>query len=262
MLKKITATVLCILTLLCCGCSKKQQIEITGTDSKVFTKIENVIELQKSLFVAQVDNVSTVNAVFTKYNVDISKYTLFDVTITESIDGITPTGKAKVYWLGTDTEFNTRLDIEKNNKYIFDCDIWVYGDEVVYLLSPYSDTFPKVDIANSVTIATSNTEALDVCTLDEYREEYKKSFDNVCSRIEGFDTYTGYADRFYEIISLMNEKNSNTDFYKSEDFKFEYVPDDEHIQKTAQKTAELFNLVKQLKDQQNGQKQQFSELYK
>ncbi len=262
MFKKITAIILCLVMLLCCGCSKEQQVEVTGTDTKVIPKIENIIELQKSLFVAEINSISKANAVFTKYNVDISTYTVFDVTITESIDGITPIGKAKVYWLGTDTEFNTRLDIKKNDRYIFDCDIWVYGDEVVYLLSPYADTFPKVDIANSVTIATSNTQALDVCTLKEYREEYKKSLANVNSRIEGFDTPAGYANRYYQIFEEMTQKNSNTDFYKNDELKFEYVPSDEHIRTTAIKTQKLFNIAKELNEKENLTKAELTQLFK
>ena len=247
MLKKIIAIVLCLVMLICCGCSKDgTKTKITGTDTKVLPKIENIIELQKSLFVAQINNVSKVDAVFTKYNIDISTYTVFDVTITESIDGFTPTGNAKVYWLGTDTEFNTRLDIKKNDRYILDCDMWVYGDEVVYLLSPYTDSYPKVDIADSVTIAISATEALDVCTLQEYRDEYKKSYTNVCARIEGFDTLQSTAKRFYDIFEQMNTKNSNTEFYKSEDMNFAYVPSDEHINATAKKTAELFEIAKNI----------------
>lgn len=253
MLKRITAIVLCFVLLFCCGCSKEEQpnVEITGTDTKVLPKLENIIELQKSLFVAEIKGVSTVDAVFTKYNVDISKYTRFDVTVTESFDGFTPTGEATVYWLGTDTEFNTRLDVAKNEKYIFDCDMWVYGDEVVYLLSPYTDSYPKVDIADSVTIAISNTEALDVCTLQEYRDEYNKSYQNVCTRIEGFDTLESTAKRFYDIFEVMNEKNSNISFYKNEEMNFAYVPGDEHIQKTAQKTTELFEIAKNIQSKED-----------
>jgi len=252
MLKRITAILLCFVMLLCCGCSKTDaEVEITGTDTKVLPKIENIIELQKSLFVAEINGVSEVDAVFTKYNVDISTYTMFDVTITESIDGYTPTGAAKVYWLGTDTEFNTRLDIKKNEKYILDCDTWVYGDEVVYLLSPYTDSYPKVDIAESVTIAISETQALDVCTLAEYRDEYKKSYANVCARIEDFDTLQSTAKRFYDIFSVMNDKNSNTAFYKSDDLKFEYLPSDEHINATAKKTAELFEIAKNIQSKED-----------
>ncbi len=264
MFKKITATVLCLILLLCCGCSKSQStdVKITGTDTKVIPKIENIIELQKSVFVAEINGVSKTDAVFTKYNIDISTYTLFDVTITESIDGITPTGKAKVYWLGTDTEFNTRLSIKKNDKYIFDCEVWVFGDEVVYLLSPYTDSYPKVDIANAVTIATSETEALAVCTLDEYKTEYKNAFDNVCERIEDFGSAKSTASRYYDIFSQMNEKNSNTEFYKNKDLNFEFVPSDEHIQQTAKKTAELFALSETLKNSDTVTLEQISQLFK
>ena len=230
-----------------CGCSSSENIKITGKDDNVIPRLENIIELQKSLFIAQINNVSKVDAVFTKYNVDISTYTVFDVTITESFDGYTPTGNAKVYWLGTDTEFPARLSVKKNENYILDCDMWVFGNEVVYLLSPYTESYPRVDIANAVTIATSETQALDVCSLDEYRDEYKKSFNNVCARIEGFDTIEATAKRFCDIFSEMNEKNSDTAFYSDSELSFEYKPSDEHIQQTAQKTAELYEIAKNIK---------------
>ncbi len=246
MKRRFFALILCLVMIFVCGCTKTD-IEITGKDEKVIPKIENIIELQKSLFLAKINSVQEVDAVFTKYNVDISTYTLFDVTITESFDGYTPLGNAKVYWLGTDTEFPARLSIKKNESYILDCEVWVYGDEVVYLLSPYTESYPRVDIANAVTIATSETQALDVCSLDEYRDEYKKSYDNVCTRIEGFDALESTAKRFYDIFSVMNEKNSNTAFYSDSELKFEYKPSDDHIQKTAKKTAELFEIAKNIK---------------
>ncbi len=247
MIKRIIAAILCLVMLFLCGCSKPEDIKITGKDDKVIPKIENIIELQKSLFLAKINGVQKVDAVFTKYNVDISTYTMLDVTITESFDGYTPTGDAKVYWLGTDTEFPARLSIKKNESYILDCEVWVFGDDVVYLLSPYTESYPKVDIANAVTIATSETQALDVCSLDEYRNEYKNAYKNVCARIEGFDTIEQTAKRFYDIFSVMNEKNGNTSFYSDSEFKFEYKPSDEHIQKTAKKTSELFEIAKNIK---------------
>lgn len=240
-----------------CGCTSKADVEITGKDDKVIPKIENIIELQKSLFLAKINSVQKVDAVFTKYNVDISTYTMLDVTITESFDGFTPTGDAKVYWLGTDTEFPSRLSLKKNESYILDCEVWVYGDEIVYLLSPYTESYPRVDIANAVTIATSETQALDVCSLDEYREEYKSAYKNVCERTQGFDTLEATAKRFYDIFSVMNEKNGNTAFYKDGELEFEYIPSDEHIQKTAKKTADLFEIAKNIKT-----KEDISKLFK
>ncbi len=261
MFKKITALLLITVMLLCCGCATQKNVEITGTDNKVIPKIENIIELQKCLFLAKINSVETVDAVFTKYNVDISSYTLFNVTITESFDGYTPTGNAKVYWLGTDDEFPTRLPIEKNESYILDCEVWVYGDEIVYLLAPYSESFPKVDIANAVTIATGETQALDVCSLDEYRTEYQNAYNNVCDRIEGFADLKAVAERYYNIFLEMNQKNSNTAFY-SDAFEFEYTPSDEHIAKTAQKTLEVFNKAQALKDSDTVTKDQIAELLK
>ncbi len=241
MKKRIVAILLCLLLLLC-GC-KSETVKITGEDVKLATRLENIVELQKSLFRAEITGVETVNAVMTKYNLDISKYTKYTVNIVESYDGYTPTGTAHVYWAGTPTEFITRVGLKQNETYILDADPWVYGDEVVYLLYPSTVSYPRLDVAGGLTIALSETEALSVGTLETYREEYDLAVKAVNKRIEGHSDINNVLKRYQEIFRVVLEKNSNPDFYNNPDYNFEWKPSDDFIAKTVARSQAVYDKV-------------------
>lgn len=240
MKKRIVAILLCLLLCLC-GCKKEETVKITGEDTKLPTRLENIVELQKSLFRAEITGVETVNAVMTKYNLDISEYTMYTVNIVESYDGYTPTGTAHVYWAGTPTEFITRVGLKQNETYILDADPWVYGDEVVYLLYPSTVSYPKVDVAGGLTIAVSDTEALSVGSLDSYRTEYENAQKAVDARLEGHSDIKNALSRFQEIFETVLSKNSDKSFFEREDLEFEWTPSDDFMQKTITKSQAVYD---------------------
>lgn len=256
MKKRIIALLLCMLLLLC-GC-KNKTVEITGEDTKLATRLENMVELQKSLFRAEVTGIETVNAVMTKYNLDISEYTLYTVNIVESYDGYTPTGTAHVYWAGTPTEFVTRVGLKQNETYILDADPWVYGDEVVYLLYPSTVSYPKMDVAGGLTIAVSDTEALSVGTLDSYKREYLDAVNAVDARIAGHSDVKNAVKRYTEIFETVLSKNSDPDFYSNPEFDFEWKPSDDFIAKTVQKSQAVYDKACLLDE--NATKEQITDL--
>ncbi len=262
MRKRILAFILCIAIVCCSGC-KKQTVTITGgEDIKLDSRLENIVELQKSLFIATIDSVQTVDAVFTKYNVDISKYTLYNVTIEHSFDGYTPTGKAKVYVLGTQTEFGSRIEMSKNEKYIFDAEPWVYGDSVVYLLSPFTVSYPKIDISNGITVALSDSQAVSAGTVDTYTDLYNDAVLAVDNRIPQFSDIKNAAVRYADMFYQINEKNSQTDFYSGGEHQFDWIPSDEHIQKTMQKSKQLCDMAALLTTADTLTKEKITQLLK
>ncbi len=257
MKKSIIAILLCLLLCLS-GCKKDETVKITGEDTRLATRLENIVELQKSLFRAEITGVETVNAVMTKYNLDISKYTMYTVNIVESYDGYTPTGPAHVYWAGTPTEFITRVGLKQNETYILDADPWVYGDEVVYLLYPSTVSYPKVDVAGGLTIAVSDTEALSVGSLESYRQEYDDAVKSVDLRIEGHSDIKNAVERYQEIFETVLTKNSDKEFFSRDDLKFDWKPSDDFIAKTINKSQAVYDKAMALDE--NTSKEQITDL--
>lgn len=242
-MKKSLILILLCFALLLCGC--KSKVKITGTDTKVTSKFQNMIELEKSVFLGQVKSISTKDAVITKYNVDISKYTVYTVEVLESIDGYTPKKEILLYHVGTKAEYPSRLNIEKNEKYIFDADLWVYGDSIVYLLSPFSVSYPKVDSSESVTIATSETEALAVCTYAQYKEQFEDAKADVLKQYPDFFDTDSVLKRYVDIFEVISQKNLNKGFYK--DGGFDFVPSDIFIDTTKNTSNDYLEKIKACK---------------
>lgn len=238
----MTKRLFCILAavvLLCCGCAKEDGRRVSGEDTKLVSRLENTAELQKSIFVADILSTSVENAVITKYNIDLSKYTVYTVDITKSFDGFTPTGRAKLYCVGTSAEFMSRINLKKGERYIIDAQPWVYGGEIVYLLSVYTTAYPRVDTAQMVTLAQSETEALSCGSLSEYEAQYEAAKAAVEARVPDFFEPQNILSRFGETVSEIKTKNTDPSAYGKER-GYEWIPGDEFIAQTAQKSEALF----------------------
>lgn len=264
-MKKILS-VLCIVVIMLsgAGCDKSSSDsnkEISGTDTGLTSRLENSIELQKNLFVGKVTSVHTENALIAKYNIDITEYTVYNVTVTHSLDGITPLGDVKVYCVGTVNEFPNRIGMSKNETYFIDAQPWVYGDEIIYLLSIYTVAYPRVDIANNVTLETEDGKLLDCGTFDEYVSTYNTAYSNVSSRIEGFSDLKATADRILSIIEEIKTKNTNVDFYHDSEMGFDWTPTDEFINTTADNSEKLYNEAKRVADLETVTKEDLTALF-
>lgn len=227
------------------GCNKKaQQVKITGEDTKVISRLENIIELQKSLFRAKVKKVETVDCVISKYDFDLSKYIKLSVDIVECYDEYTPTGNAELYWAGTESEFAARIVPSEKETYIFDAEPWVYGDKIVYLLYPGTASYPRVDSADGITIAVTSTEALSVGTLATYREEYDKAKASLEKRIPDFFEPKNVALRYEAQFKEVLTKNSDKAKYTERGYK--WVPDDAFINTTVARSQTAYDIAKSL----------------
>ncbi len=238
-MKRIIGLVL-ILMLLLTGCSKQHSAgTVTGKDTEVTTRLENAIELQKNVFVGKINAIDTKDAVITKYNLDISTYTVYTVDVIQSLDGYTPLGEIKAYCVGTSEEIVTRIGMKKGDTYIIDAQPWVLGDEVIYLLSVYTVAYPRIDIAGMVTLETADGQLLSSGSLEDYVKSYDASKTAVGQRIENFADTKNTLQRVSDIFEEIYTKNSKTDFYTSMDFK--YTPSDEFIKQTADNSKKIYD---------------------
>ena len=236
-MKKVISLILLIL-LMCSGCAYKSEIKITDSDTAMTTRLENTVELQKNIFISEILSVETKNALITKYNLDITRYTVYTVNITQSIDGYTPVGYAKLYCVGTTDEFMSRINMKKGESYIVDAQPWVYGDEIIYLLSVYTVAYPRIDTAGMVTLAQSADTAVSCGSLTDYIAQYDAARTELSSREPDFFTPQNILARFGTYLEEIKEKNT-ADAYGG-DMEYEWLPDGDFIAKTAEKSNALY----------------------
>ena len=258
MMKKKLICLAVIIVLFCTGCTKSGDQKIVGTDTGISTRFENTLELQKNVFIGSIESISTENALITKYNLDITEYTVYTVDITRSIDGYTPTGQAKLYCVGTTEYFMSRINMKKGEEYIIEAQPWVYGDEVIYLLSIYTTAYPRIDMAGMVTLAQNAYEALSCGSLKEYLAEYDKAKTAVETKNADFFAPENILERFGAYITEIYEKNTAEDAY-SEDKGYQWLPDSEFIAKTAENSRKLYDRYTELESTEQVTQQQVSE---
>lgn len=244
MIKKLICMSVSLMLVLCiggCGITDKT----VGDGSAAVTRFQNAIELQKSVFTAEVLSVGTENAVITKYNFDISEYTVYTVEITDSIDGFTPIGKAKLYCAGTPNEFKARINLKKGEKYIIDAQPWIYGNETVYLLSLYTVAYPRIDSAGMVTLAQSDTEVLACGSFSEYSAHYTEAKVAAAKDSPDFFSPEKTLERFGEFVKEIYTKNTDDSAY-SDERGYAWLPEPEHRKSTAERSAALYELYSRL----------------
>ena len=258
MMKKKLICLVVIIMLFCTGCTKSGDQKIVGTDTGITTRFENALELQKNVFIGRIESVSTENALITKYNLDITSYTVYVVDITQSIDGYTPLGQAKIYCVGTTEYFLSRINMKKGEQYIIEAQPWVYGDEIIYLLSIYTTAYPRIDTAGMVTLAQNEQEALSCGSLEEYLAEYDKARSAVEAKNPDFFAPENILERFGAYVAEIYEKNTAADAY-SQDKGYQWLPDSEFIAKTSENSRQLYDRYTELESIEQVTQQQVSE---
>ncbi len=230
-----------ILTLSMFGCSdSSSKPDATEKDINISSKLENMVELQKNVFIAKVLSVSEKQALIPKYNVDITDYTVYTVDVTESLDGYTPLGEIQLYCVGTGSEFGDRISLKKNESYVIDTEMWIYDSKIIYLLPIFTKAYPRIDAAGRVTIAQSDTKATDCGTLEDYKQSYYDAKMTVESKNQGFFEASKVLERFTEIFRNIKETNDKNWL---RDFEYEWIPSDELIEKTRKYSDEIYNKI-------------------
>ena len=200
-------------------------------------RLNSVAELQKNLFVCTVRSVETENAVILKYNIDLSEYTVYTVEVTDSLDGCTPAGVVKLYQVGTRKEYPERTSMKKGERYVVDAEPWVYGEKVVFLLSPFREAFPQLDAAGSV-----NGESV---------SGIKERYDAAWLATGG--TPGAAVKRYTDAFALMTGINSDTAKYDDPARGYAWTPDAAFRKKTADASERLLAGVREIKAGETGE---------
>lgn len=208
---------ICLLSVLLCACRAAER------DTKAQTplsdaRLENIAALQKNLFTARVLAIETQDALLLKYNLDITRYTVYTVEITESVDRCTPCRRAKLYQVGTKDEFPTRVSMAQGETYLVDAEPWVYGNDVVFLLSPYADSFLRVDITGFLESGES---------VDSVAERYTAAWE------KGAADASAICERYVEIFDNIAQINGDLALYDDSDRNYAWKPSQEFRRQTA-----------------------------
>ena len=260
-MKRIISAVLILAVLCIClvSCADKTDISnLTGKYEFLSTKLENTLELQKNVFSAKILSVEEKDALITKYNIDITTYTVFTVEITESFDSVTPLGRATVYWLGGADEFLARVNLVKNETYILDAEPWVYDGGIVYLLPQFNESFPKIDSASRVTLIEDG-ENKDCGNLDDYKKSYVDAKKSLEQKQEGFFSNEKILSRYKEMFSVIKEKNDK-DWTSGFDYK--WTPSDKLIEKTRAYTDKVCNYIDSLSEKETLTAEDFTNIFR
>ena len=185
----ITAAVICLSMAAGCSDTNKPADDTQKESAHLVSEMENAIELQKSIFIGEIVSVDAREALIPKYNIDITDYSVYTVNITDSLDGYTPEGEALLYCLGTAGEFANRTGLKKGERYVIDAEPWVYGEQIVYLLSPFTFAYPRIDSVGRVTLEQADGKATDLGTLEEYLKDFEDAKASLDLRIPGLSGF-------------------------------------------------------------------------
>ncbi len=236
MKKRVICLLLCALILLC-GCKKSGSP--VGADKNGLLRMESIAELQKSLFTAKIISAETKNALITKYNFGITRYTVYRAEIISSVDGYTPKGEVELYRAGADGEFSPRFDIKRGESYIFDAQPWVYGDKTVYLLGLFTAAYPRIDAGGGVTLESEDG-LLDCGTLESYLSLYDQAKTELVKKTPDFFSPQKTLERFGVIAAEIRDKNCDKSVYTDKSRGYEWVPDDDFCELTAKTSEKLY----------------------
>ena len=250
-MKKIFSLLItAVILITVCGCEKDYEISKAAlSEAGLTSRMENSIELQKNLFTAKIISSAQTDALISKYNLDITKYMVYTVEITESHDGITPLGEATVMCAGTSEEFFSRLSLSKNETYILDAEPWVYDGKIVYLLSVFTTAYPKIDTAGRVTLAQSENNVVDCGTKEQYLSELESTRQAFADKNQGFFENQNTLARLEEIFANINQTNAKQ--WQRDGFEYDWTPSEQLVADTrdaSQKVCDYIETLKQKSD--------------
>lgn len=242
-MKKLISAALVLCLLLClAGCkgespSPTEKGDIEGLSSK----LENSLELRKSIFVGTVKSASTKDILIPKYNFDITEYTVYTVDVETSLDGVTPEKEITLLSAGSSSEFLSRLSLKSGETYILTAEPWVYGDEIVYLLSIFTNNYPRIDKAGRVVMENEDGKLADYGTKDSYIENILTTKTNFEASHEGFYQPRKTLEDYRDIFKAVLETNSKN--WLRDGFEYDFVPSDEFIKTTVDTTQAVLDKI-------------------
>lgn len=244
-MKRFLSILLVVLILFSVSSCKPKQKIVGKYEENLQARLENMMTLQKSIFIGKVVGVTQQDALIPKYEFDITKYNVYSVEVTKSLDGYTPLGTILVYCAGTPEQFANRISPRKNETYIFDADPWIYDGKLIYLLSVYTAAYPRIDVSGNVTVEISDTELLDIGPQQNYIKKHTAAKDALKEKNPNFFSPKETLERYISMFENIRSVNANNWF---RDHAYDWKPTEAMIQSTRDYTDKVYNYLISLKD--------------
>lgn len=109
----------------------------TLTYETVFEKTNASLKEGHLFFAGKVLEKEQTNTPITYYDGESAANTFYKVEVTEDLFDLLPERTFTVCVMGTAEQFTNRTELEPGNIYLFDCTVWMQGEEVVLLLPTF-----------------------------------------------------------------------------------------------------------------------------
>lgn len=134
------AALLMAAVLLLSGCQKNDPGTLTY--ETMFEKTEASLKEGHLFFAGKVLQVDQRAELITYYDGETPANTFYTVEVVEDYFDLLPDRNLTVCIMGTTDQFSTRTDLKAEEVYIFDCTVWMQGEEVVLLLPTFYNGLP------------------------------------------------------------------------------------------------------------------------
>ncbi len=156
--------------LLVSGCAKAPDGRVELED--LFEKTSASLAEGHLFFAGKVTSALSEPKQITYYDGEAGKNTFYRVEITEDFFGCLPERTLTVCVMGNSENFAERENLEKGKEYLFDCAVWMEGDQVILLLPTFYKALPRR--AEEELLLTQGEETVAVKgSYSEYKEKLK-----------------------------------------------------------------------------------------
>lgn len=243
----ISLFILLLLVISISACNKQTELKEGEKELDTLIKsLPSMLESDKRIFTAKIISAKDEKALINFYNIDINDYTVYEVEVLDDISGLMPDKPVYLYSIGKSEQFN-RKTLKKGEIYLLNVSPWVYGDQIIYLLPTYSTSYPKLDTANRL-VYTDDNESYDMCSYQEFIDLYHEQRNTFAKSHPDYFCPENILDRHITQADEILQTNSNTDIYNDPDREYEWIPSEDFIKQTIEKSGQLLAALNQLKN--------------
>lgn len=165
------AALLMAALLILSGCQSNDPSTLTY--ETMFEKTASSLKEGHLFFAGKVLEVAQKAEPITYYEGETPANTFYKVEVVEDYFDLLPERTLTVCIMGTTDQFSTRTDLEKNGVYIFDCTVWMHGEEVVLLLPTFYNGLPQWE-GEFLSFTEKGVRYAVQGTYEEYKEALKE----------------------------------------------------------------------------------------
>jgi len=151
------------------GCQPKPK-DTSYTMEEITTTLAASVEDGHFFFAGKVTEVGTNPQMLSYYDAESETNTVYRVEVTDDFLGCMPDDPITVCIYGTKSNFGERVNLEKGQEYLFDTTLWVYGDQVVYLLPTFYQSLPQLQ-GEGLVYVKNGVQAPVKGTVEDYKEQ-------------------------------------------------------------------------------------------